>query len=256
MKKYLLTMTLALALPILASATSAVIEIDTRQSEINALEATVRLPKGMNIEEIQTGNSMVLFWITEPALSDDKKSISFAGLTPGGFRGKRAVFKVSGDFDEEDLSGITFTNVRALNNDGEGTRASVKLSASIAESLEDTAKPEPFGLFVGSSPDIFAGKTFVSFAAQDKISGIDYYEAAETYLLRPVEGDWTRTQSPYEVKNATLLKKVYIRATDKAGNIKVGTIWLPNRRYLAGFLAIIFLVLCVILARRSHVRRS
>src|SRR5512145_2242176 len=93
-----------LLLPVFASAATAVIEVDAGRETINALEGTLEIPYGVLVSDIYTGSSIILFWIEKPVLDREKNTISFAGLTPGGFRGRYPVFSISGEFSPSDLS--------------------------------------------------------------------------------------------------------------------------------------------------------
>ena len=85
----------------------------------------------------------------------------------------------------------------------------------------DTAVPEPFELKIGKDPSIFKGKYFLSFAAQDKMSGIDYYEIKEG------KEDWKRIMSPCLLEDQSLGKKITVRAYDKTGNYQESEIKPP-----------------------------
>jgi len=254
MKRILITL-LFLFVPTLASAASISIQVNSGQTSINTLEGSVRLPRGITPTSIQTGGSTMLFWIEEPEFDSASRTIHFAGTTPGGFAGKREVFTIEGDFDESLAELIWFSGVQALRNDGEGTVASVSLTASVnGKSAEDVFSPEPIYIEIGKSDDLYSGRTFISFVAQDKDSGVERYEVAEVWFLAPSADDWHKEVSPYEVRDRTLLKKVYIKAIDRYGNKTVGTKWLPNRIYVLWFIAILIVVVCVIYVKRSLMR--
>lgn len=99
----------------------------------------------------------------------------------------------------------------------------------------DTTIPEPPELKIGKDPSVFEGKYFLSFAAQDKMSGVDYYEVKEG------KGDWKRVMSPYVLEDQKLgqkiisLKAIYrakpviVRAYDKAGNYQTAEIKPPYK---------------------------
>jgi len=76
----------------------------------------------------------------------------------------------------------------------------------------DTIIPEPFELKTSKDPSIFEGKYFLSFATQDKMSGIDYYEIKEG------KRDFKKATSSYLLEDQSLGKKIIVRAYDKAGN--------------------------------------
>lgn len=87
----------------------------------------------------------------------------------------------------------------------------------------DTTIPEPFELKVGKGPSIFEGKYFLSFAVQDKMSGVDYYEVKEG------KRDWERAVSPYLLEDQSLAKKITVRTYDKAGNYQTAEIKPPSK---------------------------
>jgi len=85
----------------------------------------------------------------------------------------------------------------------------------------DTAPPEEFEPQIGQDPTVFGGKYFLSFAAQDKTSGVDRYEVAETprILSRFIKNEkWKTAESPYLLEDQQLRSKISVKAIDKAGN--------------------------------------
>jgi len=87
----------------------------------------------------------------------------------------------------------------------------------------DTTTPEAFQLKIGKDPSVFEGKYFLSFAAQDKMSGVDYYEVKEG------KRDFKRTISPYLLEEQSLSKKITVQAYDKAGNYQTAEIKPPSK---------------------------
>jgi len=80
--------------------------------------------------------------------------------------------------------------------------------------MVDATSPEAFRLETGRDPSLFEGKYFLSFATQDKMSGIDYYEIKEG------KRDFKKATSPYLLEDQSLGKKIIVRAYDKAGNYR------------------------------------
>lgn len=101
----------------------------------------------------------------------------------------------------------------------------------------DTTIPEPFELKTGKDPLVFEGKYFLSFAAQDKMSGIDYYEVKEG------KGDWKKAVSPYLLEDQSLAKKIIVRAYDKAGNYQESEIKPPSKITWEDVLVIILVLI-------------
>lgn len=253
MKKFLPVVLIMFLTPLAASAVTVVIEIDTGIEEINALEATLVLPEGMRVSQIETGNSAILMWITPPRREDNL--ITFAGITPGGFFGIQPIFTVNGNFSTDDLKEARFENVLALENDGSGGSVPVILSFSLAESKRDTESPENFTPVVASDPNVFDGKYFLVFATQDKGSGIKRYEVREGSF-----GWWREAESPYLLKSQKLNKDIYVRAIDNASNDRV--VVLPSQVHSSWweepglFVILIVVVLAAVLYRRVWTRST
>lgn len=77
--------------------------------------------------------------------------------------------------------------------------------------MKDNTPPEPFEPVLGQEDEIFGGKKFLSFATEDKVSGISYwevYEGEKNYVAR----------SPYVLQNQEYKGDIIIKAYDKAGN--------------------------------------
>ena len=229
-------------------AATAVIEVDTGTEDINALEGTLVLPEGIRVNETQTGNSVILFWITP--LEQVGNTITFAGMTPGGFTGKYLVFTISGDFNAQDLERVRFQSVNALKNDGSGMSVPVKLFLSPVEVKADMEPPEDFTPVIANDPNVFDGKYFLVFATQDKGTGIDHYD------VREGRWGWFREAgSPYLLKYQRLDRDVYVKAIDNAGNERVAVLaarvhrsWLGE----AGLFAILIVIVLVALAYKRQ----
>ncbi len=254
MKKYLFLISLAFLSPSLAGAYTGQFVVDTKGESINAIEAVVHIPTGINIQNINTGHSAVLIWIQSPQLDNNARTISFSGISPGGFQGKQDLFSFTGDLTEGDLSRFQYSAVSAYKNDGSGSSTPVEISAIPAEIPQDISPPEPFKPVIGSSQDLFNGQRFVSFATQDKDLGVSKYEFASTWLFNPSGGDWQVVTSPQELKSLDLFKKIYIRASDSAGNYRIGEINGPY--YYATLIFGTIIIVCVLLFSIILKRRS
>ena len=102
-------------------------------------------------------------------------------------------------------------------------------------SLRDTQPPDAFQPIVSQSPDLFDGKLFLVFAAQDKQSGVLYYEVQEAKARTPfgrlfaaARGEWVRAESPYLLSDQKLESVISVKAVDRAGNTQV-EILTPSR---------------------------
>jgi hypothetical protein len=246
MKKYLLAIVF-LALPLVTHGATATLSVDTGFNSINILEGTIKIPEGIEVEDISTGDSMILIWIQEPAVNESTRTISFTGLIPGGFTGSHAVFSFAGDFNKQDLSKFGIIGITALKNDGKGTPAEVKTALAPGDTLSDSLPPVTFRPVFGRSDDLSSGKLFVSFLTQDKGSGIDHYEYASKLFGAPSAEDWSVTASPVFLSRLDGFKKIYVKAVDRAGNEEIVETPGPNR-YAGIFVVIILCIIIVVCA--------
>jgi len=188
---------------------------------------------------IRDGESFVPLWLEQPEIREHGKAaehISFAGVIPGGFRGLLRPF--SGKTEAGTLFSIIFEakdvgeariyadEIDILLHDGSGTSAEVTIephsfpvypavdnAARITE--EDTTPPTELFAEIASDSTIFGGQWFVAFYTTDKESGISYFEVKEG------DGDYVRAESPYLLSDQTRATKVFVKAVDRAGNIRV-----------------------------------
>jgi hypothetical protein len=126
-------------------------------------------------------------------------------------------------------------NVTTLLHDGKGTETATNTKPLVLSSdtsvlvtpfsldIDDTESPESFSLMLAQDIDIFEKDYFIVFVAQDKGSGIDYYEVQETKNLLEDEqgGSWQLAESPYRIIDQSLDSFIYIKAIDRAGNIRI-----------------------------------
>lgn len=255
-KTYYLFLGLFVLLPLLTQASTAIVEVDTLGNSINALETTIVFPKSIFISKIMDGNSVINFWIKTATLDEQSNSISFSGLTPGGFVGQHRVLAIVGDFKISDLASVSFQNITALKNDGEGTSATVKFFIKNQEISDDSTPPEPFALYISKAENIFDNKYFLSFATQDKGLGVDHYEYADSWFGSPSEYDWKRIASPMELSSKSLFKKIFIKAIDKSGNERMQSTVGVYYYYLWSVIWIIILVIvtCALFSIRRFSR--
>ena len=219
--------------------------LNAESENINAIEGILRFPADiLEFKELNDGNSIVNFWMERPHMEQgtrDKEQgeIVFSGITPGGFVGKRGlIFRITFLAKNEGNGKLEMQNIKALLNDGNGTAADISVSplkivvTSKALSLppkkeeKDQEPPESFKPEVARDSSIFDGKWFLVFATQDKSSGIDHYEIIETrsgmlgaWIKR--QGTWTRAESPYILADQELRSFIFIKAVDKAGNVRI-----------------------------------
>jgi len=230
---------------------SITVVLNTEGENINAIEGSLVVPREAIVREIRDGNSAVNFWIERP--HDTDGTIRFAGITPGGIVSEGAlIFTLIFDAKERDIH-LNLTNAKAYRNDGEGTEVTLSLNTAIKpqtkeEEKKDASPPEEFTISLSSDSSLFEGKPFIIFAAQDKQSGIDYYEICEGIFSGCVRGE-----SPYLLQiggNALIT----VRAFDRDGNIRLARLFTPEakgRYALYGFLGILILVSAAMVLRRK-----
>jgi len=232
------------------------VKIDTAQGEnINAIEAYIKFPPSLlKVIDVSSGSS-ILTSIISPQIDKEKGIISFAGIIPGGYSGpvlgdlgesnllEKIIFQVRSDVKSvnkrKKSALVTFLdNSQILLNDGKGTAALLKKKGIVVDIIEggkkslrnewkeelqkDTLPPEDFRPYITKIKNLY----YLVFVAQDKQSGIDYYQVFES--RRPqtkIElSQWMRAQSPYFLRDQSLRSYIYIQAVDKAGNKRLVTL--------------------------------
>ena len=236
--------------------------LNTGNEEINAVEGTVVLPPELKVKEIRDGNSLITFWVKRPDASlATSERLAFSGLTPGGISVTNGylftiLFQTQA-LNEAKTVTVGLDTMRVLLNDGAGTPTSVtaksltlrlnpnvKSTTTVSEFPTDTNPPEPFTPVVGRDQYIGGGDWFVAFLAQDKGSGIDYYENQETKETQMDENAWKKATSPYILTDQTREGYIYVKAIDKAGNVRVQEVspaGTPGMEYTK------YVILCILL---------
>lgn len=242
--------------------------IDTGTDKINAVSGTVTFdPTSFSVSKIIDGGSAVTLWIDQPKIAGNGSSISFSGLTPGGFQGDVPVFSFVLKPVHSGTASLGMQNALALKNDGQGTQAkttiepkSIQILADISASavtIIDVDPPEDFAVDLLSSPDVFEGRPALSFTAVDKGTGIDRYEYAATWFGRPNAGSWVPAESPFLVPETDSLKLLFIRAVDRNGNEKTAsTATDAHYELVLAWVILIALLLCALLFFTRRLRRS
>jgi hypothetical protein len=211
--------------------------LDTESEQLNALEGKITFPGDLlRLKSIEDGNSIINLWVERPHIANNisdifPQEIIFSGITPGGFTGsKLPIFSLVFEARKEGAESIKVNEFKALLNDGKGTLSKTnlplynfKISKNIPvkklEENKDVVPPEDFEIFLSRKEDIFNGRYFIVFTAQDKGSGIDYYEMYESKEETiPTNAQWEKGSSPYELKDQNLGSYITVRVFDKAGN--------------------------------------
>jgi hypothetical protein len=235
--------------------------LNSNDESINAVESTIVFPKEIfELKEIKNSNSIISFWSQPPKASGNK--IHFSGVVPGGYAGRSgSVISMIFQALTEGASAIEISDATALRNDGKGTRAQTTISnlklavagqataPKTATKEKDTDPPEEFIPVISKDESIFDDKYFLVFAAQDKGSGIDYYEVCEG------KRECVKTESLYLLQNQNLNEEIAVKAVDKSGNVRTvalppqkGDSWYTNRLYL-GIIVVATLFAYIIIRR-------
>ena len=217
--------------------------LNTEGKSVNAVEGNLVFPEDLlDMLEVRDGNSSINLWIKKPGFLTSN-ALDFSGVTPGGLSGaEQLLFAVVFRAKKGGNGTLQMNELQILQNDGYGTRihtASPPFSFSISEKFasqksaieqaQDTMSPENFTPTITQNQDVFEGKHFLVFAAQDKGSGIDHYEVRE--------GAWARyadAESPFLLQNQALDKKIFVKAVDKNGNERVEVVYPPHWRLWRG----------------------
>ncbi len=237
--------------------------LDTQGGDINAVAGSVVFPADrFTLQKITDGNSLVSLWITPPSASA-AGTVSFAGITPGGYAGTGPMFSLWLIPRAPGSGVISLEQPQALQNDGKGTPAPVATSSLAIDispapsstssgvglrppSLSQTSltPPEPFTPVISRDPNLFGGKYFLSFAAVDTGSGIDHYEVMEV-PTGPAAGNvpvWRPATSPYLLTDQSLSSDIYVRAVDHDGNFIVVEVPAEHPQEASGWTQRIFLI--------------
>ena len=232
--------------------------------DLNAVNIKISVQNNnLKLKDWSDGGSIINYWAEKPRV-DEAGNLEFQGVMLGGFSSQDG--KVLTLYYEALKTGgvtINFESPTAVYlNDGKGTKDSLSYTGAVINvgseifsgtsniSGSDVTIPETLEAQISRSKDVFDGKYFLVFAAEDKESGIDYVEIKE--------GDepWVRAESPYLLKNQKLDKDILVKAVDKSGNSRTETLKLrqyqtiKNTIYLA-VLIVIVLVLWQVLRRRK-----
>lgn len=207
--------------------------VNTEREVVNAVEGKIIFPEeNIIVQEIRDGGTIMNLWLEKPHLQN-AGAITFSGIVPGGYAGGRGyllsiIFKA----EKEGPIVIKTEGEKILLNDGEGTAAPLNrapLSLNVVREptgggflpAYDSDPPESFTPAVSRNSNLFDNQYFLVFATQDKGSGINQYEVQETKGKKPKERKWVVSESPYLLKDQKLQSYIFVKAVDKAGNVRI-----------------------------------
>ncbi len=226
-------------------------------SSVNAITFTISM-SGAEIVDFSDGNSVVPIWVERlHKIGDGQWSAS--GIIPGGFLGDGKVLRLYLKGDSPGSVKIA-AGGEFYQNDGSGTKeievpfvwtmmlVEGKINPPIDYS-QDMESPETFVPVLGKVPGEQGEVWAVTFSTQDKGSGIDYYEVAESPSTSKEDAytdvQWVRTESPYILKDQSLGSWVYVKAVDKKGLSTIQSL-APSGSWLKGSGQYILIALALI----------
>lgn len=247
------------------------VSLNTENEEINALEGNISFPVGLlELKEIRAANSIINFWIEQPRVTSDGQII-FSGITPGGYRGEKGLlFSLLFLSKKEGQGVLSLQEVKALQNDGKGTNASLHISdfqfliskqtpltQNPISEIKDNELPESFVPEIANDPALFDGRWFVVFATQDKGTGIASYEVKETrQRILGMFSKWVSAESPYMLEDQELKSYIFVKAIDKAGNVRVTNILPKNPlRWYANYENLLILIIIGLIVIAYTIRK-
>lgn len=251
------------------------IRLDVEEDCINTVDVSLAFPNDiLEAVDFSKGGSILTIWLAEPEISQEQGIITFAGGIPGGFCGilpgdpgksnllGKIVFRAKGISKEQLSAELRFSDAsRILLNDGFGTSAELKNEKAVFSILsgipeagrqewqeelkKDRTSPEPFEIEIIQDPSVFDNQYFIIFQAQDKQTGIDYYEIKEG------KNDWQRGESPYLLENQELSSIIRVKAIDKAGNERIAE-YLPEKKPLSRLIIGLLIIIAIVVGYQLY----
>jgi hypothetical protein len=241
--------------------------LNTEGVSINAVEGEVVLPATVELRGVQTGSSVVSVWLEQPkGACEAECRIRFSGIIPGGYSGPDGYLFSAIVIAPAGTLSVTAESVRTYKNDGFGTEiqtdvAGLELTVSATAETpalpDDTVAPEPFTIELSKDANVFDGQYFIAFQAQDKLSGVSFYEVREYDPWWPF-AEWVRADSPYVLNDQDLSSVIEVRAVDQAGNERVSQreptrplVWY-ERPFIFGIIGVIIIFAVWFIFRRRR----
>ncbi len=239
--------------------------VDTNNESINALAGSLEYSKEtLRLDNFSDASSIINLWLERPSL-DNSGLLKLSGIIPGGYSGSQGlVLTLNFTVIKSGAIFCQTKNWQILKNDGQGQEVLVKNAnlsliakenqgnrAPMQLAIKDIDRPEAFSLELVKEDGVNQGKWFVAFATQDKGSGLATYEILETKNFFAQEADmpirgWEPVTSPYVLTDQSLSSYVYVRAIDRAGNLRLAYLApTENQRQLVDYKKV--LIWCIIL---------
>lgn len=240
--------------------------LNTEEEVINALEASLNYSNNLKLENISDGNSIINLWISKPKSEDDRGSMFLSGLIPGGIKtGEGMILNFTFKSLFSGRGDVQIKDAKVFINDQNASEAGVKTAnlnfdiqnnPSVAPQSQklilDFLPPDKFEVYLSKDKNVFDNAWFISFNAQDKGSGIDYYEVREAFF--GVFGRWIKADSPYQLYYQSLFSIIRVRAVDSVGREREA-LFVPFRLYLLGGGLIITLLIFLIIKIIKNIKK-
>jgi len=222
--------------------------LSTQEDFINAVESKINFDTSfVEFQGIQNGNSIINLWVKQPYILSEG-IVYFSGVLPGGYNGSQGyLFSLIFKAKKTGQHTINSSGESILLNDGKASAVKITnapLNLSIIEEISkepfvplyDPDPPEAFKLYVSKEESVFFGKWFLTFATQDKGSGVDYYEVLEKPQKNSIfslfafgKEAWVKGESPYLLKDQNLKSIILVKAIDRAQNSSIAAISAANK---------------------------
>ena len=249
--------------------------LDTDSDKINTVAGEIIISPDWKLVNVSDANSLVNFWIERPVLSE-AEGISFAGIIPGGYRGRGLLLtlKLSPQLSNDKNLNQSFSikNFTALLNDGSGQAAKIKIEGLVKAEPGDNWQilplagkifaPEPFSPVIVNDSNLPTNRVYLVFGTQDKNSGLAYYAIYESWwpvgnmATQNQKLAWVKTDSPYQLKNQTWWNFIYVKAVNQNGGVRIAALspqfsrsWLYEH-WLLSLIIILGLCLGLIIVRQ------
>ncbi|OGG48548.1 hypothetical protein A3G63_02755 [Candidatus Kaiserbacteria bacterium RIFCSPLOWO2_12_FULL_52_8] len=204
------------------------------KNDINAIEAALIIPHGLELVNTNNGNSLINFWIEQPRYDRETRTLTFSGITPNGFSGTRRLLGLTLKTSAPGTYTLSFdpAHTTLYQNGPSGIPEPTTIEPLVLQIVNGTARtsvpaidtepPEAFTPIVIRTPQLYDGAWTLIFATQDKGSGIARYEVSESPARRADSSalNWTKAESPYQLSDQSLTRYIYVRAVDEQGNAR------------------------------------
>ncbi len=248
---------------------------------VNAVTLVIDIPESMEVIEISDGDSVINMWVERPHVTN-VHTLVFSGIIPGGFTGiggKLLTLTVRAK-QEGVYDFIINPRSRMYENDSQASSQEIiseplRLSVvqgktNLSNTIPDTIPPESFVPVIVTIPGDQGDRFAVSFQTQDKMSGVAYYEVAESHRNITVSSrkkierlPWTRAVAPHFLSGQDRSSYVYVKAVDLRGNARYVKINPTNppwqgsvQRYILTVLAILIVLYVIFTRIRIQITRS